>query len=365
MGFTTTLLGLAALLPQAPAPSKTAPRLPQAAPPEVVLAGSADPVALGEFGLGDGGTPANARDELRWSPGGCTTSGGVRVECRAVGVKLTFPSGRELLVATDGNVHLRSGESAGPFPGGLELRLGDGALVRIWLAPDTGVRLRDVTVTEGERVLEPWWRGDAARRLASPAGWAGLRFCCCGDGGDLYRAVALGPLLVLDRVLVESTRADAAPRERLVVLTAPIRQSLDAMGRQHREPDARVRRTMTAVAAISDRSDSIFPVGAALHRAEHDKLRWLLRGGFELQLDLDGPLAPRLALFAGDVPVPMVEWTLNSCPAAFVANPRDDRTEKRWHGNGTRMLRVAVDLQAREELFERGYALRVIRRLQK
>ncbi|MEO6595770.1 MAG: hypothetical protein ABIP94_13545 [Planctomycetota bacterium] len=364
MGFTTPLL-LAALLLQNPSQDPR-PLRPLPAPlPEVVLAGSADPVLLAEFGLGDGGMSAEPRSELHWSPDGCTTSGGVRIECRSVGVKLTFPSGRELLVATDGNVHLRSGESAGPFPGGLELRLGDGACVRILLAPSSSERLRDVTIIEGERVLQPWWRGDAARRLERPSVWAGLRLGCCGDGGDLYRTIALGPLLVLDRVLVEAARMDKTPRERLVVLTEPIAQSLGVMRRQHREPDAQVRAAMTAVAAVADRSDAVFPTGASLQRAEHDKLRWLLRGGFELQLDLDGPQAPRLGLFAGSGPVPMIEWTLNGSPAAFLTNPRDDQAGKRWHGNGTRLLRVAMDLQAREELFERGYALQVIRRLRK
>ncbi|WP_296413633.1 DNA polymerase IV [Zoogloea sp.] len=58
---------------------------------------------------------------------------------------------------------------------------------------------------------------------------------------------------------------------------------------------------------IKDRGDQIFPSGASLPRAEQDKLRWLLRGGFELQLDLDGAMAPRLQLFAGETVAPMIE----------------------------------------------------------
>ncbi|MBX3464708.1 MAG: hypothetical protein KF830_16180 [Planctomycetes bacterium] len=333
--------------------------------PEVVLAAATDPVPLAEFGLGDGGLGAGERATLRWSAGGCTTAGGVRIECRSAGVKLTFPSGRELLVAADGLVHLRTGEFAGPFATGLELRLGCGTLVRIALSASARQRLRDVQVVDGERVLQPWRRGEPATWIDRPSAWAGLRFCCCGDGGDLYRAVAFGPLVVLDRTLVAADRADRAPRERLVVLTAPLLQSMGELARQHRQPDAAVRRAVATVAAVAGRGDTIFPAGAALARAERHELRWLLRGGYELQLQLDGPLAPRLSLFAGDGPRPMVEWTLLGSPAVYLGNPLEEAVEKRWHGNGTRLPRVAADLQARELLFERAYAMGVIGRLRR
>jgi len=364
MGFSATLC-LLALLPQQPSGSagRALPRtVAGGVVPEIVLAASADPVPLAEFGLGDGGASLGERGDLRWSKDGCTTPGGVRVECRSVGVKLTFPSGRELLVAPDGHVHLRSGEIAGPFEAGLELRLGDGSSVRITLAPGARQRLRDVLVTADERVLQPWRRGEAATAVERPAFWGGIRVCCCGDGGDLYRAIALGPLVVLERLLVAADREKTTPKERLVVLTAPLVQSLTTMERQHREPDADVRRAVATVAAVVDRADGIFPAGASLHRAAKDRLRWVLRGGFELQLDLEGALAPRLSLFAGESAQPMVEWTLNAESAAFLGNPREDRAERRWHGNGTRLPKVAVDLQARAELNERGRALGVIGR---
>lgn len=360
MGILATI-GLCLLLPQQPAP-KVVPRTPAVLLPEVVLAGSADPVPVAEFGLGDGGV-GGERQALRWTANGCTTPGGVRIECRPVGVKLSFPSGRELLVAADGHLHLRSGEVAGPFPAGLELRLGDGAAVRIVLAQGPRDRLRDVTVVADERVVSPWRRGEAVTWVDRPSHWAGLRMCCCGDGGDIYRAIALGPLVVLERILVPAEREPATPGQRLVVLTAPLMQSLSVMQRQHRQPDAAVRRAVATVAAVVDRADGIFPAGASLFRAQPDELRWLLRGGFELQLDLEGPMAPRLCLFTGQSPKPMVEWTLNADAAAFLANPHDDQAEKRWHGNGTRLPKTAVDLQARAELQERGHALRVIGRL--
>ena len=363
MGLSAALCLLAFAPPQSPPP--TVRPNPPAIVPEVVLAGAAEPVPLAEFGLGDGGVGTAERGELRWTDGGCTTPGGVRIECLPVGVKLTFPSGRELLVAPDGRVHLRSGELAGPFDAGLELRLGDGSSVRIALAQSARDRLRDVFVCADDRMLQPWRRGEETTWVDRPRYWGGIRLCCCGDGGELYRAIALGPLVVLDRVLVPADREASAPRERLVVLTAPLVQSLETMQRQHREPDAAVRRAVAAVAAVADRAGGIFPAGAALHRAEQHRLRWVLRGGFELELGLDGPMAPRLCLVAGDSSRAMVEWTLRADAAAFLANPRDDRPDQRWHGNGTRLPKVAVELQARAELLERPLALGVLGRLKK
>jgi len=270
-----------------------------------------------------------------------------------------------LLVAPDGALHLRTGEAAGPYRAGLELMLGDGSRVRISLAQSRTDRVRDVLVSDGKRCLQPWRRGRPAKKDAAVRHWSGIRVACCGDGGDLYRPLAIGPLVVLDRVLVPKDRLDDTPSERLVVLTDPIRKSLARMPRQHRETDAPVRRAVAAVAAVADRGDLIFPAGAALRRAEHDRLRWLLGGGFELQLDTEQAAQPRLQLFAGHSPLPMVEWLLSASSAAYLLNPRTDQFGKRWHGNGTR-LRVAVpELQVRDHLSERSHALNVIRRFKR
>lgn len=333
--------------------------------PEVALASCAESVSFAEFGLGDGGIAPASRGLLQWSGPDCKTAGGVRVQCLAAGVKMTFPSGRELLVAPDGFVHLRSGESAGPFPNGLELWLADGQTVRISLVPSETTRVRDVVVGDAERRLQPWRRGAAAAEIARNTGWAGVRVMCLGDGGDLYRAVALGPLVVLERLLVTEERQAATPEQRLVLLTTPLVQSLRTMQRQHREPDAAVRQAITAVGEIADHGDLLFAAGAQLQRAERDRLRWLLRGGFEVELTLTGQLAPRLMLFAGESPRPLVEWSLRADAAAFLVNPHEDQAEKRWHGNGTRLPKVVNELQARDELFEFGRAMRAIERLKK
>ncbi len=346
---------------QPPAPQPLlAPRAPQ---PEVVLSGATGDLQVGELGLGSGGVAAR-RSELRFAgEDGCWTPGGVRVVCRSAGVKLTFPSGRELLVAPDGALHLRSGEAAGHYRSGVELLLADGARVQISLAQSRKHRVREVTVAHGDRALQPWRRGSAAKTKGRARRWAGIRLACCGDGGDLYRPIALGPLVVLDRVLVADDRRELAPRERLVVLTDPLQQSLERMPRQHRETQQAVRRAVAAVTALAERSAHVLPAGAALPRAERARLRWSLPGDFELELGLDGPLAPRLELFVGRSPSPMVEWTLGAAGAAYLTNPNTEQLGKRWHGNGTRLETAVPELQAREHLHERQHALQVVRRL--
>ncbi|MFK7740855.1 MAG: hypothetical protein AB8H80_11085 [Planctomycetota bacterium] len=339
--------------------------------PEVVLADSVDPVRVREFGLGDGGVRSvigRRGAMLQFDrKDGCITPGGVRVICRPVGVVLIFPSGRELLLGPDGTLHLRSGERAGPFPSGLEFRLADESRVRVLLAQSRKSRVRDVWVVHGDRCLQPWRRGKAVKRDGSrrERPWAGRSVACLGDGGDIYRAVALGPLIALERLLVAEEREGDTPRERLVLLSKPLRHSLQTMQRGHREANAAVRRAVTAVAAVADRGATIFPAGAKLARAEKEAARWLLRGGFEVALTFEGPLAPRLQLFAGERPVPMVEWTLGAACAAYLSNPRDDQPSKRWHGNGTRLQRVATDLQVREHLKELPYVLNLLRRFER
>jgi hypothetical protein len=331
--------------------------------PEVVLADCDDSIDVADFGLGGGGVAAPPRALRFDAKDGCVTPGGVRVACRSAGVKLTFPSGRELLVAPDGALHLRSGEVAGPFGAGVELLLADGARVRIALAQGRRNRLRDVWVVHGARALQPWRRGAESRRTDRVRAWSGVRLACCGDGGDLYRPLGLGALLVLERVLVEAARREQTPTERLVVWTGPLERSLEHMPRQHRETQQHVRRAVAAVEAVAEQGAAIFRDGAALRRASRERLRWLLGVGFELELELDGPLAPRLQLFAGRSPLPMVEWTLGAAGAAYLTNPNPDQLGKRWHGNGTRMPRVAPELQVREHLEERPRALELLRRL--
>lgn len=359
MGLSLPFL-LPLLVPQDPPPA--VPTLH----PEVVLSDAADPIPLAAFGLGDGGVAPRFAPGQRWSDGGCITPGGVRIEVRAVGVKLTFPSGRELLLAPDGLLHLRSGETGGPWPAGVELRLGDGSAVRVVLAPGNDDRLREVVVVHGEVAAALWRKGRPAKAVDDPRPWAGKKLACCGDGGDVYRVIGLGPLLVLDRVLVADSRTALLPTERLVLLTAPLSAALQAMPKQHTGTDAPLRRAVAVVTATARRSAEVLPAGAALQRVERQELRWVLPSRHELLLALDDGSRPQLSLFLPGAKRPLVDWTLGGNGAAFLVNPFDAQPgNPRWTGNGTRLAPIATDLLARDELFETGEALAVLRRLMK
>lgn len=331
--------------------------------PGIVLADDVDPVPLAAFGLGMGGLDTRRPGPLRVAAGRCTTPGGIVVQCLGVGVKLTFPSGRELLLAPDGVLHLRDGAVGGPFRTGVELRLGDATRLRIKLSQAQRRQVREVVVVHGERQLRLWRRGRPVRESVRSNFWGGPRVCCCGDGGELYRAIAIGPLIALDRVLVPVTREQDAPTERLVVLTEPLTRALGELPRVHRSRDPDLQPAVAAVAATSRRATTIFPAGAGLRRADHKNLRWLLRGGYELELALHGPRAPRLALFAGRAMRPMVEWTLGMGGAAFLTNPRREPGASRWRGNGVTLAPIAPELQERRTLRERQLALAIIRRV--
>src|SRR5262245_12942014 len=134
--------------------------VPEALDSGLVLIARGAPAGHG-WRLGDGGVLAAdaQQNDLSGERGECTTPGGVRVQCRSEGVKLTFASGRELLWAPDGFLHLRDGGVAGPFAGGVELRLQDGSCVRI----DRGSSRRqallavDVALASG-RAVRLWWQ---------------------------------------------------------------------------------------------------------------------------------------------------------------------------------------------------------------
>jgi hypothetical protein len=331
---------------------------------EAILVGAADPVPLAALGLGDGGLAGRRPDGLRWTATGCMTRGGVQVSCQPVGVKLEFPSGCEVLLAADGVLHLRSGESAGPFPFGVELQLADGTAVRVLLAQAQKDRLREVAVVDGETMAFPWQRGLRAKTIGSVRPWGGVRLACCGDGGDVYRLIALGPVLTCERVLAAKSRAGLLPERRLVVLTAPLLASLAHMPRQHTSGEEAMLAAMRAVRAVTQLGHEILPDGLLLRRVDGAGLRWALPRDFDLGLALDGPLAPRLMLFAGRTERAMVEWTLAGNPAAFLANPFDAQPgAARWHGNGTRLPRVVPEWQCRAELHEYGRVLGLLRHL--
>lgn len=334
---------------------------------ELVLVGDPASTPWSDFGLGDGGTKPPDPNGMRWAPDdGLVSPGGVRIDCRAVGVKLTFPSGRELLFAGDGWLHLRDEARGGPCPHGAELWLGDGSRLQVRLQPGASPSVRDVALVWHGQAAVPWQRGAPARSITRASAWAGVRLACFGDGGEVFRTIALGPLLVLDRLLVPADREPRVPRQRLAVATTAVLEALQRLPRLHTGTETQLRAAAEALRTLAEASALVLPEGAELPRLESAALRWGLGGGCELGLDLDADRGPLLQLFAPDATRSIVEWTLTDPSAAYLTNPFDTAPgASRWHGHGVRLAAAFPQQQARLELYERSLALPVLRRLRR
>lgn len=241
--------------------------------------------AEGEFGIG-------------------TTPGGVRVHCREEGVKLSFPSGRELLFAPDGFLHLRDGSCAGPFAAGVDLWIADGSRVLIDRSGSKRLPVETVELIAGEDSVRLWRRGAPVRERVRHASWAPPVFCL-GDGGVLYEARATGPLVALSLVLAD--RHSLWPKQRLALRTERLVSSMQDL------LDSRMRRDEEKAAAEIDfllqKKDEVFRVDrGAPSRVGSDPLQWLLSGGYDLEISHEnGEVAVRIARHQEK---PFVEWRL-------------------------------------------------------
>ena len=303
MGTSLALVTVLALLPQEPEPR----------PAELLIA--LPGATLTEAaGLGDGGMdPAPQRGGSaagRLPDGTVRTRGGVVVEAREQGVKLTFASGREVLFMRDGHLHLRGGEHAGPFGAGIEFTFANGEQLRIVRSGSGRAPVEEVLWIDGERAVRTWGRSGAVHESVEPQGWAGPRVLCAGHGDAVYRAVAVGPLLVLDAALVPAVDSAALPRQRIVVAGDALAASLGALPgsvprRRHDEEE------MKGVVALAEAATRIFaPARRPPLRVEDGELRWSLHNGFELSLDVADHGPSRLVLHRGTAPDGLVEWQL-------------------------------------------------------
>lgn len=343
MGISTLLTFLLIPLPQAPSTLPTAPpRAEKAAKPAthdlakdtglVLVPSDAEllrGLALGDGGIANGGIanggiasgPASvaveaaatgertSRRSVRAALGDGelgigTTPGGVRVHCLDEGVKLTFPSGRELLFAPDGHLHLRDGSHAGPFVAGVDLWLTDGSRVLIDRSGSKRLPVESVDVLAGEDSVRLWRRGTAVRERARQASWAQPVFCL-GDGGALYEARATGPLVALSLVLADEK--SAMPKQRLALRTERLVASMEDL------LASRMRRNEEKAAAEIDfllqQKAEVFRVDrGAPARVGSDPLLWLLPGGYDLAIEHENGLV--MARVARHQEKPFVEWRL-------------------------------------------------------
>jgi hypothetical protein len=351
-----TLL-LALLLPQSPATAGEG-------PPDFLLVPAAAATSVQALGPGSGGVTAPPyANSLQVREGSCTTPGGVRVRVQAQGVLLEFPNHRDLLFAPDGNLHLRSGEHAGPFPAGAELWLADGARVRIDRSGSRRNELQDVVVSAGGAEWRIWLRSRAVLEEARERFWGGPRLLCCGDGDAVYRAVGLGPLLTLERELCPRAAERDLPAGRLVLLVEPLLQSLQKLPGQVGKVDPMVAAAVDAVVELNRTATVVFAVtGPPPRRVEHKEVRYALADGYEVTFSTKGS-GLRMDLRHGE-DQPIVEWTLGYISELHLLHPEHlgGKTSRYW-GRAIPMAQADPGLCARQQLYELSCAENVVQAL--
>jgi hypothetical protein len=371
-----SLLSLLALAPALQAP-------PPATPPPATLPPLATPLLLvpaldrigPECGLGDGGfhfgpvpDPVPRPDPR---PGHGVSPGGATVECRREGVKVTFPAGRELLFAPDGYLHLRGGEVIGQFGGGVELQFLDGSSLRIARGGSHRTPIESVVLVRGNAGVRLWSGQDADATPVEAGTWLADREWCLGDGGALYRAIALGPLVTLQRRLLPKDLDPAPPPARLVLAVDAVLQSVqdlvEAQGKRvEREATPELLAVIEALPSIlvADRHPP--------PRISAEPLRFVLRRGFVLQFVLAGAEL-RMELCHEDSQAPFLVWRLGYASEVAYAVRANEWTgqqrqpgqqEQRW----SRPLRLPAPAPAlaarrvREELIPAHAVLHQLQR---
>jgi hypothetical protein len=293
---------------------------------------------------------------LRSDIGTCTTPGGVVVQCRREGVKVAFASGRELLYAPDGHMHLRDGSVAGPFLNGVELRLADGSSVAIDRSGSRRSPIECVEVRHGEDATCVYRRGNPTREAARGVFRLPIVFCL-GDGGSLYRAIALGPLVTMERALVPQEQRELMPERRLCVFAGPLADSMEqlcASRAQQRHPETvqELRLILSELASVF-RSDAPMPP-----RTGSDPLQFLLHAGYDLRFVQQKGLV-RMQL-ARNQREPFVEWRLGYGTAICGVSATTEE------GSGAEVVTPPMpDLQAQLQYHEIDAAMNVVSSLRR
>ena len=368
-----SLLSFLALAPvlQGPPPANPPATLPPL-PAPLLLVPALDRVGpecgLGDGGFGHGPLPGpTTRPEPR--PGHGMSPGGAAVECRREGVKVTFPGGRELLFAPDGYLHLRGGEVIGQFGGGVELQFLDGSSLRIARSGSRRTPIESVVLAQGNAGVRLWSGLDADATPVEAGTWVGDREWCLGDGGALYRAIALGPLVTLQRRLLPKDLDPAPPPARLVLAVDAVLQSVqdlvEARGKRvEREATPELLAVIEALPSIlvADRHPP--------PRISADPLRFVLRHGFVLQFALAGAEL-RMELCHEDGQAPFLVWRLgyaSEVAYAVLANEWQKQQQQQPGQRWSRPLRLpaaAPALAARRDRDELIPAHAVLRQLQR
>ncbi len=267
-------------------PAQQQPQLPGRGPDSGLILAQTNPTDWAQLELGGGGIAATVGEGgLQVADlGSCRTPGGVEIQCRLQGVHFAFPSGARLLFAPDGHLHRRDGAVAGPFPGGVAMRLGDGVVVKILHGPSRRAPIEDVTAAIGDDAVRLWDGRRARKDRVTSRPWVGGRLWCLGEGDAVYRPLSLGPLLTLEQVFPPTRRQLGYPARRLVLAADAFEDSIrELIALQGGDSAAATGRLRSFLA----RCPSLLSAPRMLPRISSSPLQFLLGGGYQLRFELD------------------------------------------------------------------------------
>ena len=303
---------------------------------------SFDGIGLAQQQLGTGGVVRPFRPS-RVVGATATTPGQVRIVAKPEGVRVRFPAvadrrARDLLVGTDGFVHLRDGGVGQPAgSGAVALQFADGTRLTVVPTVRTKARTRSRTPRRLQSVFvdfpdrpEPvallWQQREIRVTDASDAGQRARRdrpgvvgtvWFVLGDGRSLYKPTPIGPLAVLERLVSPRDRDPrdvAMPRCAVMIAGDVLRDSLmrfpKLVGRQR----VQFPRAPKVVARLVAGADELFPERLlARQPGGLGEMVVPIGGGFVVQVEvLDAAKVSgvvRIGLTKPGSTIPVVEWT--------------------------------------------------------
>ena len=302
-----------------------APQIAPAASEAVLLGRSPHGARLapGRLSLGSGGVRSQVKGVPTRRPtrAGCAkTVGGVRVSAKAEGVKVTFASGRELLVTPSGRIHLRSGEHTLPFFGGVRLCLADGSVVTIKRGSSSRRPLMSVEVEDAGKVRRIWAGSRRVIHASYSKAFAGSTLFALGDGGSLYRIDRAGPVLALSRVLCPKNQTHLTPPHRIVVLGDVLARSLKLLPQHAPRKSVQFPQVEEAARRFAELS-YLFSEDVARLPGAVGELWFPLAEQYRLKVSTSERAVISIGLYRGASDIPGVEWLVTSRSTIHFVRP--------------------------------------------
>jgi hypothetical protein len=155
--------------------------------------------------------------------------------------------------------------------------------------------------------------GQVHRATPAPRTFRGLVAFVGGDGDAVFTATQLGPVIVLERILVAATASERSPPARAVVLGAPLAASLRQLPRNAPKRSVEYPQIHEVALRLAEAADSFFAPGLTLRPpAAIGDLLIPLVGDWYLDLDVHAHGMVTLGLTKSGAPAPAVEWLVGT-----------------------------------------------------